>query len=122
MNPNFLVSLTLLLTVVVYVSGHASLMQPASRGSAFRVFPEGEFPHHEQDDSKFCNDRSINSTCGICGPLFNGDAASSVRHSTPDFNYDRIHYSFEKGGPIYTGKIVETYKKGQTIEALLRVI
>ena len=120
MNPNFLVCLTLLLTVVVYVSGHAVLMQPASRGSAFRVFPEGEFPHHEQDDSRFCNEKYYNGTCGICGPLFNGDAASSLRLTMRA--YDRIHYSFEKGGPIYTGKIVETYKKGQTIEALLRVI
>ena len=59
--------------------------------------------------------------CGICGPIYYGDVTASERVTIPSHGYDHLHYSFEKGGPYYTGKIVENYKKGQTIEALIRV-
>jgi len=105
-----------------YVNCHARLMQPASRGSAYRRSPD-MFPKTNQDDGRFCksDERQDNSTCGICGPIYNGDVTSSSRVKLPLFKYDFVHYSFEKGGPYYTGKIVETYKKGQTIEVLLEV-
>lgn len=30
-------------------------------------------------------------------------------------------YSFEKGSPMYTGETIRTYKKGQIVEAMIRV-
>ena len=44
-----------------------------------------------------------------------------VSFNTRRGRYDEVHYSFEKGGPYYTGNIAETYKKGQEIEALIKV-
>ena len=127
MNQKFLIGLTLLVTLSC-VNGHGRLMQPASRGSAWRIFPD-KFPNTIQDDSRFCfqNDAmgfffNGNATCGICGPIYNGNVASSSRITIPAWKYDKVHYSFEKGSKYYTGKIVETYKKGQTIEVLLEVL
>ena len=74
MNQKFLIGLTLLVTLSC-VNGHGRLMQPASRGSAWRIFPD-KFPNTIQDDSRFCfqNDAmgfffNGNATCGICGPI-----------------------------------------------------
>jgi len=121
MKQSLLIAFFLCVTLS-YVNGHARLMQPASRGSAYRRYPDS-FPETKQDDMRFCKSPSKqdNSTCGICGPIYNGDVLSSSRIRMAVFNYDFVHYSFEKGGPYYTGKIVETYKKGQTIEVLLEV-
>ena len=121
MNQSLLIAFFLSVTLS-YVNGHARLMQPASRGSAYRRYPDS-FPKTNQDDARFCksNGNPDNSTCGICGPIYNGDVAASRRIQIKAFNYDFVHYSFEKGGPYYTGKIVETYKKGQTIEVLIEV-
>ncbi len=121
MKQSLLIAFFLCVTIS-YVNGHARLMQPASRGSAYRRYPD-RFPKTDQDDSRHCLADSIrdNSTCGICGPIYNGDVAASRRIRLGEFKYDFVHYSFEKGSPYYTGKIVETYKKGQTIEVLLEV-
>jgi hypothetical protein len=121
MKQSLLIAFFLCVTIS-YVNGHARMMQPASRGSAYRRYPD-KFPKTNQDDSRHCQTKSNpdNSTCGICGPIYNGDVTSSSRVKLPLFKYDFVHYSFEKGGPYYTGKIVETYKKGQTIEVLIEV-
>ena len=104
-----------------YVNAHARLMEPVSRGSAWRKFPK-EFPFTDQDDADFCNNRP-NSTCGICGPLFHNDPKASQDIYIPHNPWHtwKTYYSFEKGSRYYTGKIVATYKKGQTIEAVVKV-
>ena len=66
-----------------------------------------------------CANKGFNprpSICGICGPIYYDNVTSNFRVIIPSQKYDEIHYSFEKGGPYYTGQIAETYKKGQTIE------
>ena len=104
-----------------YVNAHGRLMQPVSRGSAWRKFPN-EFPFTDQDDADFCNNRQ-NSTCGICGPLFHNDPKASQNIYIPHRPWQqwKTYYSFEKGSRYYTGKNVATYKKAQTVETLIRV-
>ncbi len=127
MNPKFIIIPGLLLVIISCVNGHARLMQPASRASAYRTMPD-KFPFVKQDDTRFCHQNDANgiffngnATCGICGPVYGGDVTNSARLTVPHLGYDNYHFSFEKGGPYYTGRIVETYKKGQTIEALIEV-
>lgn len=59
-------------------------------------------------------------SCGVCGPVYDNDVTASR-----DIQFRKgivyTHSSFEKGGPYYTGKIAETYSKGQTIEALVQI-
>lgn len=128
MNHNLLIFSTLAL-LIAYVNAHARLMQPVSRGSAWRKYPN-DFPYVDQDDADMCDvfngrPKKVNVKCGICGPIYNDDVASSaniyIRHKDPKPDYNKTHYSFEKGGPYYTGKIVKTYKKGATVEALIKI-
>jgi len=50
------------------------------------------------------------------------EASYNIKFRTgPGTFYDKIHYSFEKGGPYYTGQIAQVYSKGQTAEVLLLV-
>ena len=76
MKNLILISSTVLL-LIAYVSGHARLMQPVSRGSGFRVYPS-RFPVVEQDDTFWCRSNSprVNTSCGICGPIYYNDVAA----------------------------------------------
>ena len=117
-----LIGLTLVLAIA-YVSGHARLMQPVSRGSAYRIYKD-DFPYVEQDDAYPCYQKMnirVNGTCGICGPIYYRDVTASQRIQITSHEYGRVHYSLEKGGPYYTEQIVENYKKGDTIQDLIRV-
>ena len=74
MKGIILASLTIAMTIA-YVSGHAMLIQPVSRASGFRVYPD-KFPVVQQDDADMCNNPNINNSCGICGPIYYNDVTA----------------------------------------------
>ena len=130
--------ITILLVLAAFIASidcHGRMMEPVNRGSVWRV-PEGKvnpkFPVMIYD-TEWCgfddpNDKrnNRNVTCGICGPVYdNNPAAFKVVHKF-GANGDPKFYtnltSFEKGSVKYDGRIVKTYKMGQTMTARVKVI
>lgn len=96
-----------LITLLGFVSPHGRLLEPIARSSAWRIdkrfvknfndaamFCGGSFMQHEENKGK----------CGICGE---------------DWSLPR---KYEKGGRLYKGHIMKTYKKGQFIVSVVEVI
>ena len=65
-NSKMKQQLLFLVLAIANVSNHAYLAKPASRASAWRIFP-GQRP----------------SICGICGPIYNGKVTWSFRVIIP---------------------------------------
>ena len=110
--------------LIAHVSSHVAMVEPASRGSAWRRFADWPMVH-PQDDMDMCFAPGRNTRCGICGPVYNNNVSSSLRvmfgggdarRTAEGGHYNETHFSFEKGGPYYTGKIAATYKKGQVVK------
>ena len=122
MNKMILISFALVAIFIISVNGHGRLLKPVNRGSAWRIFPR-EFPYVEQDETDMCDnskkDRPMH--CGVCGPVYKNDPAGSFQVIIRSQNYNKTHYSFEKGSRYYTGKPVATYKKGQTVETMIDI-
>jgi hypothetical protein len=62
-----------------------------------------------------------NVTCGVCGPIYNGDPRAYTLILKRDDQINANVTSFERSSSVYTGKIVRTYKKGELITIKLRV-
>ncbi len=114
--------------LIAHVSSHVAMIEPPSRGSAWRRFPDWPLVH-PQDDMDMCAAPRRPHRCGICGPVYNNNVSSSERIVIFDGRrtaeggfYNQTHFSFEKGGPFYTGKIAATYKRGQVVQTGLLVI
>ncbi|CAM4892243.1 unnamed protein product [Rotaria socialis] len=87
------------------IYGHGYLLDPVARSSAWLVDQSFKqcctYPNHME---MFCGGtqhqwNTQGGKCGICGEP-----------------YDRSAKIFEKGGAMYTGKIVKTYNQGQQID------
>jgi len=73
--------------MIVNVDANARLMDPPARGSAWRLpeFAGKGFPINEVDQEwcfdpldKFPYQRQRNASCGICGPIYNGNPTNSI--------------------------------------------
>ncbi len=91
--------------LIAHVYSHAAMVEPASRGSAWRRLADWPIVH-PQDDMDMCFAPGRNSRCGICGPVYNNNVSSSQRIIVRDGrrnaeggHYNETHFSFEKGGP-----------------------
>ena len=127
-----LVILAILATLFVSIQGHGKLMDPISRGSAWRlklfkgVFPSVKFDNEWCADGKQVNKRNV--TCGVCGPVYNNkpDAQfttiwkGSLNASVNVTSYERNSFHF-KNLPTMLPFIVKTYKKGQQIDVKVKV-
>jgi hypothetical protein len=101
----FLLSLSFLL-ILHYVSSHGRLLDPIARTSAWRI--DKRFKKNFNDAAMFCGGAFMQweengGKCGICGE---------------DWSLPR---KYEKGGRLYKGNIMKTYKKGQFIVAVVEV-
>ncbi|CAF1573925.1 unnamed protein product [Adineta steineri] len=94
-----------LTSCVISVSGHGYLLEPVARSTAWLVDqsfrPCCTYSNHME---MFCGGithqwSTHGGKCGICGEP-----------------YDKANKLFEKGGAMYTGKIVKTYTQGQQID------
>jgi hypothetical protein len=92
-------------------------------------FPEYEFLDQwcaELDPvtNKYLSHEEVgrNVSCGIAGPVYNNKIRGPQSIFIDEFNENKIVWSFEYGSEMYRGKIVRTYKKGQTIDATINVI
>lgn len=119
-----------------YANGHGRLMDPISRGSAWREYPDlfpkalydiewcGYESEAQEADYLRVNPKDIrNVTCGVCGPIYNDRPENSATIFKPNINggaWSEV-FSFEKSSPIYRGHIVKTYTKGQTIDVTLKI-
>lgn len=99
----FLAFLLVSSTLAACAHAHGYLINPPNRGSAWREDPI-KFPAYYQDNGLYCGDSSImmNSVnqgrCGICGEVW-----SETKR-------------LEKGGDLYRGYIVRTYKNTDVID------
>jgi len=124
-----LISLCLLLAVckIAHIEGHGRMSDPPARDSVWRL-PEGrDFPV-AKFDTEWCgyNDpadirNTRNVTCGVCGPIYNGDPRGYTMIFKRNDEIDANMTSFEWSSSVYTGKILKTYKKGELITIKLRV-
>jgi hypothetical protein len=81
MNTKLSLCLFILATVLVSIDAHGYMIEPAARGSIFRLnnpasFPVSVFPRISVDnewcyDPKNPNFRKV--TCGVCGPIYYND-------------------------------------------------
>jgi len=97
--------LCFLVSCLVSVNGHGYLLDPVARSTAWMVDQSFKqcctYSNHME---MFCGGLQSQwnvhrGKCGICGEA-----------------YDKPNKLFEKGGAMYTGKIVKTYNQGQQID------
>lgn len=93
---------------IILVNGHARLIDPPSRASAWRY--NFDTPADYNDNQGWCGGRNYQldiayGKCGICGD--------------PWFDDPREHEA--PGGKYATGEIVATYTKGQMFKASIQV-
>ncbi len=114
-----LISLCLILAVckIAHIEGHGRMIDPPARGSVWRL-PEGKGFPMVKFDTEWCgyNDpadkrNTRNVTCGVCGPIYNGDPRAYTLILKRDDQINANVTSFERSSSVYTGKIVKTYKK-----------
>lgn len=110
-------ALLMMASFVGYIEGHAEMLIPPNRGSVWRFdrsFPRVYWNHEWCDFETRENPR--NATCGICGPVYNGDP--SVYTDIVKTQAGKIVSvpSLEVEGPIYRGIPVVNYTQGQVID------
>lgn len=125
--------LLLLATIFVSINGHGRLMEPVARSSAWRLPKYSESVPKFSYDSEWCagrndNRNARNSTCGVCGPIYNGKVdeqfteiskpASKLIVNTTSF--ERNSFAFKNFVSI-APYIVETYQKGQWIRPRVKI-
>ena len=128
--------LFILATILVSIDAHGYMIEPAARGSIFRLnnpasFPVSVFPRisHENewcDDAKNPNFRKV--TCGVCGPIYYNDPGyygrfelgNPVKFNTTVTSYERNSFLY-KNVPSMSEYIVKAYKKGELIFTKMKV-
>lgn len=108
-------------TLIAYVDSHARLADPVNRGSLWRL--DENLPFSEEFE--WCSDPQDSIVrkvkCGVCGPIYNNDPKSTYSIQDDGFGFNLFLQSFERGSPLYTGRIVKTYKRGSIIQATIEV-
>jgi len=90
---------------LVSIYGHGYLLDPVARSSAWLV---------DQSFKQCCT--YSNHMEMFCGGIQHQWNAHGGKCSICGEPYDRVNKVFEKGGAMYTGKIVKTYNQGQQID------
>ena len=103
-----IVQLLVAVNSIALVLGHGMLLDPASRNSAWRSFPNR--PAQYTDNELNCGGFSVqwdknNGKCGVCGDAYHD--------KTPKYVYP--------GKYAEDGFITKTYKEGQTITAKVKI-
>jgi len=109
------------------VEAHGRMMDPPNRASVWRLpegkdFPVAEFDAEwcDYDDPNDLRDKR-NSSCGVCGPVYNGDPrAVKSQYKHKHGVYTNLT-SYERESTMYKGDIVRTYNKGQWVTAKIKV-
>lgn len=106
---------------IAYVDSHARLADPVNRGSLWRL--DEDLP--ETEEYEWCSDPEESSLrkvkCGVCGPIYNNDPKSTLSLENDGFGESLFLQSFERVSPLYTGRVVKSYKKGSIIQATIEV-
>lgn len=95
--------------LIVAVAGHGRMIDPASRNSAWRFFPNR--PRQYTDNELNCGGFSVqwngpnNGRCGVCGDAYHD--------KNPKYIYPGKYAS--------DGFITKTYKEGQVIEVVIDI-
>merc|ERR1712110_1284248 len=139
MNKFLIVSI-ILASCLVYIDAHAEILSPVNRGAAWRYldgFPgkpdNDKLPNGFTESNEWCaainnivdrvpkSGNQRDATCGICGPVYSNDPKKwyNLYKAVVD-NLANVT-STEVGSDMYSGKIVETYKQGSTIEVRIHV-
>lgn len=103
-----IVQLLVAVNTIALVLGHGMLLDPASRNSAWRSFPNR--PAQYTDNELNCGGFSVqwdknNGKCGVCGDTYHD--------KTPKYVYP--------GKYAKDGFITKTYKEGQTITVKVKI-
>ncbi|CAF4542593.1 unnamed protein product [Rotaria sp. Silwood2] len=95
---------------LISINGHGYLFEPVARSSAWLVDPSFK---------KCCTySGHMEMFCGGVGHQWNTNGGKCGICGEP---YDRAVKLFEKGGTMYTGKIVKTYIQGQQIDVKVKL-
>ncbi|CAF3540673.1 unnamed protein product [Rotaria sp. Silwood1] len=95
---------------LISINGHGYLFEPVARSSAWLVDPSFK---------KCCTySGHMEMFCGGVGHQWNTNGGKCGICGEP---YDRAVKLFEKGGAMYTGKIVQTYIQGQQIDVKVKL-
>ena len=117
--------------IVACVDAHASMLKPQSRGHFLRDFEgrnewcdnalPGFWDKLDASERRLNGTNIRNTTCGICGPIYNGEPNKfhQVWKNGPQ-KFVKLS-SYEDNSPIYTGDIVASYNPGQTIDTTIHV-
>lgn len=96
----------ILILAIKEIYSHGRLIDPPARSTAWRY--DSRFPAYYDDTAMYCGGFGVQQQnggkCGICGE-----------------NY-ALPKQFEKGGSLYKGYIVKSYKQGQNISVIVEVI
>lgn len=109
--------------LIAYVDSHARLADPVNRGSLWRIDED----QPETEEFEWCSDPDPEESdirkakCGICGPIYNNDPKNTLSLEDDGDGFSVFLQSFERESPLYTGRIVKTYKKGSVIQATIEV-
>lgn len=103
------------------------MIYPVNRASAWRERRPG-FPKVLRD-TQWCGikkdgvvlENIRNVTCGIAGPIYNGNIKGVTKIYLPAFKKVDNLYSVEYGSEMYRGTIVETFKSGQIVDAKVHI-
>ena len=129
MNKFVLVALGLA-SMIAVISGHGQMVQPPNRGVAWRYLPDHGLGVNwfteewcgkvkDLESRVFRDSNSRNATCGIGGPIYNGNPAVWSKINKQGKVADVC--SLEVQSPIYTGISVANYTKGALIDVKLAV-
>ena len=131
MNGKIFISL-IIASLMVYIEGHGRMMEPTNRASVWRLrylpdfknIPEVNYENEWcgfDDPVKDARKNLRNATCGVCGPIYNNKPEAITQIWKSSSNKFVNVTSFERTSPVYTGKIVKTYIRGEWIEVQIKV-
>merc|ERR1719245_2664381 len=112
--------------LIVSVDAHASIGNPVNRARLARFRGPGHWcdvkvRNSLEFDSPNEEINERNTTCGICGPIYNGDPTIWHTVFMAGANGFRNMTSFEVDSPLYRGDIVATYNKDSVIDVQIEV-